>query len=63
MIHLRAHVRRRDNEQVDATSPPAEYIDVDADSYEVGKRLILSRLPAGYIVCSWTVSQPTASTT
>lgn len=48
-VHVTAHLQQRGTDSREAIERASRQIEVDADSYDSGKRLILEQLPSGWL--------------
>jgi hypothetical protein len=58
-VQVTAHVQQRGTGRPDASERECRTVEVNAASFDDGKRLVREQLPDGWVVASWTVDRPT----
>lgn len=56
-VTVGAHLRQASTGLRDAPAPEHRHVQVEADTYEVGRGRIRAELPEGWIVASWWVER------
>jgi hypothetical protein len=57
-VHMTAHLQQRGIGSRDDAEPASRTVEVNAASFDDGKRLVREQLPAGWLVASWRVDRP-----
>ena len=57
-VHLTAHLQQRGTGRPDGSERGSRTVEVNAASFDDGKRLVQQQLPDGWVVASWTVDRP-----